>query len=120
VLFGRKMSHARHERLPERPIISPFGQDFVDGRIVNGRLPLGVCRHRQALPRHPRLEYPQAEVEDAVITPLALRSTRGHGEVREDTCVTGCEFCIWSEPIVVSEVIRFSSVPHHSAHGALT
>ncbi len=33
------------KRLPERPIIGPSGKDFVDGRIVNGWLALGVLRH---------------------------------------------------------------------------
>src|SRR3989442_15113369 len=34
-LFG-EMGHTGHKRLPERPIIGPFGEDAVNGRIVNG------------------------------------------------------------------------------------
>ena len=33
-LLCREMGHTGHERLPERPIIGPFGKDFVDRRIV--------------------------------------------------------------------------------------
>ena len=54
----RQMPHTGDECLPERPIIGPFGKDFVDGRLVNGRFPGGVFRHGQALPRHPRVEDP--------------------------------------------------------------
>ena len=30
------------ERLPQRPIISPLGKDFVDGRVGKSQFPLGV------------------------------------------------------------------------------
>src|SRR4030095_14423024 len=36
--------------LQERPIIGPLRKDFIDGRVVDGRLALGVCRHGQTLP----------------------------------------------------------------------
>jgi hypothetical protein len=58
VLLVRQMPHTGDECLPERPIIGPFGKDFVDGGVVNGRFPGGVLRHGQALPLHPRVEDP--------------------------------------------------------------
>jgi hypothetical protein len=58
LLLDREMPHTGDERLPERAIICPFGKDFVDGRVVNGRLALGVVRHGQALPLHPRIQDP--------------------------------------------------------------
>jgi hypothetical protein len=45
VLLCSKMPHTGEERLPKRPIIGPCGKDFVDGRLVNGRFPIGVFRH---------------------------------------------------------------------------
>ena len=63
LLLGREMPHTGYERLPERPVIRPFGKDFVDGRIVDGRLALGVLWYGQALPLHPRVEHPQDEVK---------------------------------------------------------
>src|SRR2546428_3845211 len=33
--------------------------------------------------------------------------------------ITGCEFCTWPYPFVVSEVIRFLSSFHHSFHEAI-
>src|SRR5712691_6922388 len=82
----REMGYTGHERVPERPIIGPFGKDFVDGRIVNGRFPSGVCWHRQALPLHPGVEYPQDQVKDPIIAQFALRSPLRHREVRQDKC----------------------------------
>ena len=78
----RELPYTGHKRLPERSIIGPFGKDFIDGRIVNGRCPVGVFRHGQALPLHPRIENPEDEVKDAIIALFALRSTFGHREVR--------------------------------------
>src|SRR5262249_20600600 len=82
VLLGREMPHTGYERLPQCPIIGPSGKDFVDGRIVNGWLAIGLCRDGQALPLHARIQDPQDEVEDAVIAQFALRSTLGPREVR--------------------------------------
>jgi len=82
LLLGREMPHTGYERLPQRPVIRPFGKDFVDGRIVDGRLAVGVLWYGQALPLHPRVEHPQDEVKDPVIAQFALRSPLGHGEVR--------------------------------------
>ena len=76
--LGREMPHTGDKRLPERSIIHPSGKDFVHGRVVNGRLALGVLRHRQALPLHPRVEDPSDEITDAVIAQLALRPPLGH------------------------------------------
>jgi hypothetical protein len=87
VLFCGEMGHTGEERLPERPIISPSGKDFVDGRIVNGRFPSGVLRHGQALPLHPRVEEPQDEVKDTMVAQLALGPPLGHRQVREDKCL---------------------------------
>ena len=66
LLLGREMPDTGHERLPERPIIGPLRKDFIDGRVVDGRLALGVCRHGQTLPLHPGVEHPQDEVKDLV------------------------------------------------------
>jgi hypothetical protein len=63
LLLDREMPHTGHKRLPERSIIRPFGKNFVDGRIVNGRLALGVVWNGQALPLHPRIQHPQNENE---------------------------------------------------------
>ncbi len=84
LLRGREMPHTGHKRLPERPIIGPSGKDFVDSRIVNGRLALGVVRHGQTLPLHPGVEHPQDEVKDPVIAHFALWTALGHREVRQD------------------------------------
>src|SRR5947209_15216761 len=40
------------------PSSAPSGKDFVDCGVVNGCLPLGVCRDRQALPLHARIQDP--------------------------------------------------------------
>src|SRR5438445_10044459 len=37
LLLYREMPHTGHKRLPERPIIGPFGKDFVDGRVMGGQ-----------------------------------------------------------------------------------
>ena len=79
-----EMPHTGHKRLPERPIIRPFGKDFVDGRVVNGWFPSGVCWHGQALPLHPGIEDPQDEVKDAILAQFALWPALRHGEVRQE------------------------------------
>ena len=61
------MLRAGDKRLPERPVICPFGKNFVDRRVVDDRLPIGVCRAGQALPLHARVEEPENEVKDAMI-----------------------------------------------------
>jgi hypothetical protein len=33
--------------------------------------------------------------------------------------LTGCEFCNWPQPFVVSEVMRFPRSHHHSFHKAI-
>ena len=54
VLLGREMPHTGHKRPPQRPIIGPFGKDFVDGRVVDGRFPkvesVGTDRHFHCIP----------------------------------------------------------------------
>jgi hypothetical protein len=67
VLLCGKMSHTGDERLPQRPIVSPFGKDFVDGRRVDGRLAIGIVWYWQALPLHTCIQDPQDEVKDAMI-----------------------------------------------------
>ena len=62
----------------KNPIIRPFGKDFVDGRVVNGGFPSGVCWHGQALPLHPGIEDPQDEVKDAIIAQFALWTALRH------------------------------------------
>ena len=82
LFLGREMPYTGYERLPERPIIGPSGKDFVDGRIVDGRLALGIVRHGQTLPLHAGVEDPQDEIEDAIIAQFALGTALGHREVR--------------------------------------
>ena len=72
LFFRSKMRHASDKRLPERSIIRPFGKDFVDRRVVDSRLPIGVCRDGQALPLHARIQKPQDEVKDTIIAQFAL------------------------------------------------
>jgi hypothetical protein len=85
-LFCRQMPHTGDKRLPERSIIDPFGEDAIDGRIVNGGFALRVVRDGQALPLHPRVEHPQDEIEDAVLAEFALRAPLGHREVWQEKC----------------------------------
>ena len=87
VFLGRKMPDTGEEGLPQRPIIRPLRKDFVDGRVVDGRFPSEVGWHRPALPLHPGVEPPHDEVKDAGIAQLALRSSLGHREVWQDTCL---------------------------------
>ena len=42
LLLGREMPYTGHKRLPQRSIIGPFGKDFVDGRVMHRRWPVGV------------------------------------------------------------------------------
>ena len=81
-LGGREMGHTGHERVPERPIIGPFRQDFGDGRVVDGRVPIEVFRYGQTLPLHPGVEHPHDEIQDALRAQLTLWTPLGHGEVR--------------------------------------
>jgi len=90
LLLDREMPHTGHKRLPERSIIRPFRKDFGDGRVVNGRLALGVVWNGQALPLHPRIKHPQNEVEDAVIAQFALRAALG-GAAGKAANLVGCE-----------------------------
>src|SRR5918912_711222 len=55
LLLGREMPHTGHKRLPEGPIISPFGKNLVDSCVVDSRLALGVVRDGEGLPLHPRI-----------------------------------------------------------------
>jgi hypothetical protein len=87
VLLGRKMPHTREDRLPQRPLRGPFGEDAIDGRIVNGGFPIGVLRYGQTLPLHPGVEDPEDEIKDAMIAQFALRPVLGHREVRQDKCL---------------------------------
>jgi hypothetical protein len=77
VLLLCEVSHTRHKRLPQRPITGPCGKDFIDGRIVNGWLALGIVRDGQALPLHARIQDPQDEVKDAMIAQFALGTPLG-------------------------------------------
>lgn len=85
VFRRRKLPHTREEGLPERPIMRPCGQDFVDGGLVDGRLALGVAGDREALPLHACRQDPQEAGEDAMLPQGALEPPLGHREVREDT-----------------------------------
>ncbi len=80
----RQMLHTGDEGLLKGAVIRPLGKDFVDRRVVDGRLAMGVCRYGQAFPLHARVEHPQDQVEDAMIAEFTLGSALRHGEVRED------------------------------------
>ncbi|HEY5864864.1 MAG TPA: hypothetical protein VI542_04825 [Candidatus Tectomicrobia bacterium] len=80
----REIRHAGDEGLLQGAVIRPLGEDFVDRRVVNGRLATGVCRHGQAFPLHPGIEQPQDQIEDAMIAEFTLGAALRHGEVRED------------------------------------
>ncbi len=85
-LLSGEMRHTREERLPERPIMGPFGKGSLDIGVVDGRLAMCILRYRQALPLHPRVEHPQDEVEDTMIAQFALWPAPGHREVRQEKC----------------------------------
>ena len=85
-----EMPYTGHKRLPERPIIGPFRKDFVDGRVVDGRVTIDVFRYGQTLPLHPGVEHPQDEVKDPVIAQFALRSPLG-GAAGKAANLVGCE-----------------------------
>ena len=82
----REMPHTGHKRLPERAISRPFRKCAVHIGVVDGGFAIGVCRDREALPLHPRIEHPQDEIEDPMITQFAFRPALGQREVREDKC----------------------------------
>jgi hypothetical protein len=86
VLLLGEVRHTRHKGPPERPITGPFGKDFVDRRVVDGWLPIGVCGDGQTLPLHTCIQESQDEVEDAMIARFTLGSSLGHREVRQDKC----------------------------------
>src|SRR5215510_303022 len=54
---------------------------------MNRRCPIGLVRHGQALPLHPRIEHPEDEVKGPVIAQFALWTALGHREVRQDKCL---------------------------------
>jgi hypothetical protein len=83
-LLVREMPHTGRKRPLERPIIGPFGKGAIDVGVVDGRLASGVLRDWQALPLHPRIEYPQDEVKETMIAEFTLRTSLGHREVRQD------------------------------------
>ena len=89
-LLGRHMPSTGHKRLPQRPISGPVRKDFVDGRLVDRRFPMGGCRPRQARPLPPRGEEPQDQVTDAMIAQCALRSPLG-GAAGKAANLVGCE-----------------------------
>ena len=65
VLLGCKMGHTGDGCLPQRPIIGPFREDSLDGRVMDDWVAMGICRYGQALPLHPRIENPQDAMPDA-------------------------------------------------------
>ena len=95
-LLGRQMSHTRDERLPERPIIGPFGKDFVDGRVVNRGFALGVLRYGQTLPLHPGVEHPEDDVPFTTQTCLSFdvipygQNIRTHLSTGSDASLIAC------------------------------
>jgi hypothetical protein len=85
-LLVREMGYTGDERLLKRPIIGLVGKRSVDLGVMNVRLASGTFRDWQALPRHPRIQHPQNEVQEAMIVDFAPRTALGHREVWEDTC----------------------------------
>jgi hypothetical protein len=79
-----QMPHTGDEGMLKGAVIRPPGEDFVDGRLVDGWLTLGVLREGQALPLHPCIEHREDEVEDAVRAEFTFWPTLGHREVREE------------------------------------
>jgi hypothetical protein len=53
-----EVGHAGDERLLERPVMHPFCKGAVDVGVMQGRLPMGVCRDGEALPLHPGIKDP--------------------------------------------------------------
>ena len=84
VVLLRQMPHAGDERLVERPIVSPFREHLVDGRLVDQGGAIARSGYWHAFPLHTRIEDPKDQIENAVIAQFALRSAHGHREVRED------------------------------------
>ena len=82
----RQMPHTGNESLFKRAIVGPFGEDPVDGRVVDSGFAIACPGHWQALPLHACIEHPEDEVEDAMITEFAPRPPPGHRKVREDKC----------------------------------
>jgi hypothetical protein len=78
------MPHPGDEGLLKGAVIRPPDEDFVDGRLVEGWLTLGVWRDGQALPLHPCIEHREDEVEDAVRAEFTFGPTLGHREGREE------------------------------------
>src|SRR5262245_15953800 len=87
LLLDREMPHTGPKRVPERAIIRPSGKDFGDGRIVDGRLALGIVRHGQTLPLHPGVKDPQDEIEDAVIAQFVPGAVLWYREMRQEKCL---------------------------------
>jgi hypothetical protein len=85
-LLCGEMSHTGDDRRLERPVLSSLGKCPVDVGVMNFRRAIGTFRDWQALPRHPHIQHPQNEVEEAMLAQFALRPALGHREVREDTC----------------------------------
>ena len=78
VMMLRQMSHTGDECLIERAIVRPFGEHFVDCRVVDHGGPVARPRYRQALPLHARVEQPKDQIEDAVVAQFAFRPAPGH------------------------------------------
>jgi hypothetical protein len=81
-----EMGHTGHNRVPERPIIGPGGAGSIDGGVVEGRVAWSIGGDGQALPLHPRVEYPQKEVKETMGAQFALWSPLGHGKRRQEKC----------------------------------
>ena len=69
------MHHADHERLLERPIIGPSGEDSVNAVVMHVPLAIGVLRDGHALPLPPGIEHLEDPVKGAMIAPFALDTT---------------------------------------------
>jgi hypothetical protein len=73
----RQMPHAGDECLIERAVVRPFGERFVDCRVVDHGGPVACSGYRQAFLLHTRVDYPQDQIEDAVIAQFAFRPRLG-------------------------------------------
>jgi hypothetical protein len=78
----RQMPRSGDKGMRNRTVISPLGEDVVDGGVVDFGLALASCWHGETRPWHAGVQHRQDEVEDTLIAECALGSTQRHGEVR--------------------------------------
>jgi hypothetical protein len=70
-----------------RSVIGPFGEDFVDGGIVDFSLAVAIYGYGQTLPLHASIQHPQDEVKNPVVAEFALGTAFWHGKVGQDKLI---------------------------------